>query len=395
MALLEGFNPEQESAFKRVCDESRPYFTSCAPLDQARAEAAIAAWYLAKGRAKPLFLTFPSPESAMQAVSLILVSSHVGDAMLIRLGEQLKTKYWNSFGMVARRQFGERCRSISYSETRSNQIDDVYYRKLIDFRFRFGLCNRLNRANQQINREVSNGTGLSIEGRGECPTGEGHLDRFLYQSFGILAMHEEGTPEFIDLRVEIEQSCHFWWPMEGICLLSERPVILNLDDSGDIHSLIEPAISYSDGWSIFAVHGVSVPEWVIRHPARITVEAIEKEGNFSIRDAMIEIFGGQDRYWIESGARLIDECPSNHPIVGLRTARLYRKSEKRRIVMRLDMQNSTPEPDGTSKRYMIGVDHKAYGGIKDCLAAMASTYRMPDGSLLFQRPQDYAPEIET
>jgi hypothetical protein len=63
----------------------------------------------------------------------------------------------------------------------------------------------------------------------------------------------------------------------------------------------------------------------------------------------------------------------------------------------VDVLNSTPEPDGTVKRYQLRVDPNAYDGeaSRDCLAAVASTWRMPDGSLAFKRPQDYAPVFES
>lgn len=63
----------------------------------------------------------------------------------------------------------------------------------------------------------------------------------------------------------------------------------------------------------------------------------------------------------------------------------------------LDMLNSTPEPDGSVKRYMIRVDPRAYGGraATECHAAMASTYRWPDGSFVFATPEDYRPSAES
>jgi hypothetical protein len=171
--------------------------------------------------------------------------------------------------------------------------------------------------------------------------------------------------------------------------------MINTDEQGRLHSLTGPAIAYPDGWSIHAVHGVRVPAWVIEQPERITVDLIEKETNAEIRRIMMDRFG-IERYVRESGAATLDSCDANHPILGLRTAKLYRKEVPgdEPIVM-LDMLNSTPEPDGSTKRYMIRVDPNAYGGVETCLAAMASTYRMFDGSLLFQRPEDYHPAIET
>jgi hypothetical protein len=82
----------------------------------------------------------------------------------------------------------------------------------------------------------------------------------------------------------------------------------------------------------------------------------------------------------------------------LQTARLLVKEVKddEPLVM-IDMLNSTPEPDGTTKRYMLRVDPKAYGGeaTKDCHAAMASTWRNPDGTLVFAKPEHYKPIFES
>ena len=66
------------------------------------------------------------------------------------------------------------------------------------------------------------------------------------------------------------------------------------------------------------------------------------------------------------------------------------------IVM-VDLLNSTPEPDGTTKRYQLRVDPNAYNGkaSNDCHAAAASTWRLADGSLAFKKFTDYAPAFES
>jgi hypothetical protein len=66
-------------------------------------------------------------------------------------------------------------------------------------------------------------------------------------------------------------------------------------------------------------------------------------------------------------------------------------------IIMVDLLNSTPEPDGSVKRYLLRVDPNAYGGeaSRDCLAAVASTWRMPDGALAFKRPSDYSPIFES
>jgi hypothetical protein len=201
----------------------------------------------------------------------------------------------------------------------------------------------------------------------------------------------------LEVLEALVKSCGWTWWHENVLVIADRPRVLSRDDRGRLHSLTGPAISYPDGWSIHAVHGVRVPAWIIETPEKITISAIDGETNAEIRRVMMDLFG-VDRYVRDSGAAVVDECGDEHSIVGLRTAKLYVKEVNgdEPIVM-IGMLNSTPEPDGTTKRYMIRVDPNAYGGQASvsCLAAMASTYRMPDGSLLFERHTDYAPMIET
>jgi hypothetical protein len=187
-----------------------------------------------------------------------------------------------------------------------------------------------------------------------------------------------------------------WWAPE-VGAISDKPETLHRDDQGRLHSITGPAMRYRDGWTIHAVHGVRVPADIIEDRASITVARIEGEANAEIRRVMIDLYGSK-RYLVDSGAKVVQELAADHYIVGLRTARLLRKEvpDDEAIVI-VDVLNSTPEPDGSVKRYQLRVDPNAYDGAaaRDCLAAVASTWRMPDGSLAFKRPQDYAPAFES
>ena len=141
------------------------------------------------------------------------------------------------------------------------------------------------------------------------------------------------------------------------------------------------------------------PDWpsMIEDRSTITVARIEAETNAEVRRVMIDLYGSK-RYLIDSGATVIQELAPDHYIVGLRTARLLRKEVPNdETIIMVDVLNSTPEPDGSVKRYQLRIDPSAYEGLasRDCLAAVASTWRMPDGSLAFKRPQDYQPVFES
>ena len=43
----------------------------------------------------------------------------------------------------------------------------------------------------------------------------------------------------------------WWWPYEGVVVLTERPITLSRDPDGRLHSTTRQAIGYSDGWGIW------------------------------------------------------------------------------------------------------------------------------------------------
>ena len=195
----------------------------------------------------------------------------------------------------------------------------------------------------------------------------------------------------------LAKSAGWMLPHENICWVSERHNILERDERGLLHNLTGPACAYPDGWAIYAVHGVRVPSDIIEDRSTITVARIEAETNAEIRRVMIDLYGSK-RYLVDSGATVIQELAPDHYIVGLRTARLLRKEVPNdETIIMVDVLNSTPEPDGSVKRYQLRIDPSAYEGLasRDCLAAVASTWRRPDGSLAFKRPQDYQPVFES
>jgi hypothetical protein len=187
-------------------------------------------------------------------------------------------------------------------------------------------------------------------------------------------------------------------PHANICWVSERHHILERDGRGRLHCLTGPACAYPDGWGIYAVHGTRVPADIIEDRASITVARIEAETNAEVRRVMIDLYGPK-RYLTDSGAVVVHEYPADHAIIGLRSARLLRKevADDEPIVM-IDLLNSTPEPDEKeTKRYQLRVDPNAYDGqaARDCHAAVASTWRMPNGALAFKDYRDYEPSFES
>jgi len=90
---------------------------------------------------------------------------------------------------------------------------------------------------------------------------------------------------------QLAMSAGWALPRKGICWVSERHSVVHLDEQHRIHCETGPAIQYPDGWSIYAIHGVRVPELVIMHPEDITTQMITDESNEEVRRVMISRMG--------------------------------------------------------------------------------------------------------
>jgi hypothetical protein len=149
--------------------------------------------------------------------------------------------------------------------------------------------------------------------------------------------------------LSIGKSTGWWMAFDGICFCFERPGTLNIDGEGRMHSETDPAMAFRDTYSIYAIHGVQVPEYVILRPNEITVSDIEKEANAEIRRIKIDRYG-QSKFLLDAGAKeihkddygtlYIKDVPNDEPLVMVKVV------------------NSTPEPNGEFKDYFLRVDPK-------------------------------------
>jgi len=155
---------------------------------------------------------------------------------------------------------------------------------------------------------------------------------------------------------ELALSAGWALPHQNICWVSERHNILRFDDQGRLHSLTAPACAYPDGWAIYAVHGVRVPEYVITHPGEISVERIDDEEHAEVRRVMIERYrhgeeiDGAAAYMRDAGGERVDHDE--------RWGTLWRRNfsdEDDEPIVVVEVVNSTPEPDASRKRYWLRV----------------------------------------
>jgi hypothetical protein len=118
------------------------------------------------------------------------------------------------------------------------------------------------------------------------------------------------------------------------------------DNIGRLHRGDGPAIGYPDGFALHAWRGMPIPTSLLAELPHLTAKRIAAERNAELRRVMLEHYG-YERYLREAGAARVgtDEC-------GTLWRLSFRDDEP--LVM-VEVVNSTPEPDGTSRTYWLRV----------------------------------------
>ena len=138
---------------------------------------------------------------------------------------------------------------------------------------------------------------------------------------------------------------------ENFCMISDRPEVLLVDEQFRPHCTTGPFCRWRDGSSLFAIHGVYMPAWIILQPEKITPDLIEKESNIEIRRNMLTIYG-VDRYLIESKFEVLDIDKDQFG----QQRRLLRKTNMDdEAIVRVEVINSSPELDASYKTYYLPV----------------------------------------
>lgn len=174
--------------------------------------------------------------------------------------------------------------------------------------------------------------------------------------------------------MDLAEQCGWCWVFDNAAVLTERPTGLSRDERGRLHNPNGPAVAYSDGYGIWAIHGVRVPKDIIENPASLTATRIDAEQNAEVRRVMLERFG-LAKYLQETNTKEVQKD---------RFGKLYRRAQSGdEDLVAVGVVNSTPEPDGTFKEYFLRVPPTT----KTAHEAVAFSFRCI--------PEDYDPEIET
>ncbi|GAB1543846.1 hypothetical protein NUACC21_65220 [Scytonema sp. NUACC21] len=271
--LLTKLRSEQDALISTYREKWRKEALSTQEVARVEVTAAVEAIYSLIGKPKPSIYHFVSPVAAVEQFDFLEIwgSQTVDVESLIQnfkkqlshdlwvklhstLYEELHRELWSSIGRRIYTAFMERSRLIhslndedasSYFNPAQDCMPTEY---LVSMACLFDFCDSV--LNCSIERE-------------------------LWQAYQLLVRH-----------------CGWLWAYEGVCLVCDRPYRLELDSQRLLHSEGYPAIQLRDGFSVYAYHGVILPEKYGKvHPQQWRSSWLLKENNAELRRVLIQGIG--------------------------------------------------------------------------------------------------------
>ncbi|MEJ6486632.1 DUF6745 domain-containing protein [Nostoc punctiforme UO1] len=90
----------------------------------------------------------------------------------------------------------------------------------------------------------------------------------------------------------LSRFCGWISPFENLCIVCDRPLHLRFDNENRLHAEGEPAIEFTDGYSLYSYHGVALPEKYGKiHPQQWQSQWLLREENAELRRVLIQGIG--------------------------------------------------------------------------------------------------------
>jgi len=99
--------------------------------------------------------------------------------------------------------------------------------------------------------------------------------------------------EIIDKWVELCKEVNWWFPYKDCCVISDKLQQIHYDRERDmLHNENGPAIGFSDGFGIYYLNGVRVPDWIVETPAeKLSATDFAKIDNVEVRREFVRKVG--------------------------------------------------------------------------------------------------------
>ena len=306
-------------------------------IDRDKLQSAINDAYGLIDKEPPLLIILQSPQQAMMATAFLKSVGKINDSNELdnqleeqlrkqlwdqldnqlgdQLREQLDNQLWDQLWNQLKRQLGEQLNGQLRDQLReqlgeqlNRQLGSQLNRQLnrqLDSQLWEQLWNQLdsqlwkqlwNQLNGQLRDQLNGQLRDQLEGQkmydGGYLWGAHDLYWIAFYKFcnQIGVKYSKKQKEILDINFKIAEQCEWWWPYDGICFVSEKPLKVNWDGNV-LHGEDKPAVLYEDGYAIYSWRGTNVPKEWIENKETITPEIALTWENVEQRRCAAEIIG--------------------------------------------------------------------------------------------------------
>lgn len=267
ITLITELTPEQEALIPVYQEKWKAIAFSTERIDRQKAAEAVKAIYQLEqvSSKEPEMLFFDSPYGASSALDKLLANQEfktVGNQLVFQLQNQIASQLNDQFETQLNRRLISNFRQVV--ELLSTLVDrQIPYRK---------------RGNLSYNIPCYS------------PSSAVFLD--LYLDFCCSVLNCACDREKWLVSQSLSKHCGWIYFFEDTCIICDRPSKILFDREGRIHGEGEPAIQFVDGFSVYAYHGVWIPEKYGQIPSnqwqsRWLLEAEDAE----LRQVLIQAIG--------------------------------------------------------------------------------------------------------
>jgi len=137
---------------------------------------------------------------------------------------------------------------------------------------------------------------------------------FAIEHFGVSISAQDHQKLMI--MYTIAKSCYWWYPYEFVCVICDRPSEVHMQTVGhnemglpimQLHCDGGPAVVFRDGYRVWALHDVRVPQMIAETPGeKLDPTLVIKEKNAEVRRELVRKIG-VERLTHKLGAKVLDK----------------------------------------------------------------------------------------
>lgn len=236
---IENLTPDREGAIGAIRDKWRAIALSTERIDRQKATLAIEAVYSAIGLEKPTIQFFDSPYAALQKPPS-LVGSFLGSLLRGKIEKRLEIQPGSQLGSLVENNLGIEA---------IDQLKRYLWTPLTN-QLGFQLGNSLWK---QLRNQLASQNDNCIQPELWAV----YASAFDYC---ISILNCEYSPTNWEALQSVAKECGWIFPWKKTCFVCDRPSKLSFDNERRLHGEGTPAIQFTDGFSVYAYHGVVIPE---------------------------------------------------------------------------------------------------------------------------------------